>query len=52
MTSLKAKDLMPDLLVTVEGDATLEEAAGLMLQMENWICPRRRFQGAAHRHFD
>ena len=29
-----AKDIMPDLLVTVSGDATLDEAAGLMLQMD------------------
>ena len=29
-----AKDIMPDLLVTVSGDATLEHAAGLMLQMD------------------
>lgn len=29
-----AKDVMPDLLVTVSGDATLEHAAGLMLQMD------------------
>ena len=28
------KDVMPDLLVTVSGDATLEHAAGLMLQMD------------------
>lgn len=31
---LTAKDLMPDLLVTVQGDATLDDAAGLMLQMD------------------
>jgi CBS domain-containing protein len=31
---LTAKDIMPDLLVTVKGDATLDEAAGLMLQMD------------------
>jgi CBS domain-containing protein len=29
-----AKDIMPDLLVVVSGDATLEHAAGLMLQMD------------------
>lgn len=28
------KDVVPDLLVTVSGDATLEHAAGLMLQMD------------------
>ena len=28
------KDVMPDLLVTVSGDATLEHVAGLMLQMD------------------
>ena len=31
---LTAKDIMPDLLVTVRGDATLDDAAGLMLQMD------------------
>jgi CBS domain-containing protein len=34
MTPLTAKDIMPDLLVTVLGDATLDDAAGLMLQMD------------------
>jgi CBS domain-containing protein len=31
---LKARDISPDLLVTVKGEATLEEAAALMLQMD------------------
>lgn len=34
MKLVVAKDLMPDLLVTVRGDATLEDAARLMLQMD------------------
>ncbi|MGH7612914.1 MAG: CBS domain-containing protein [Gemmatimonadales bacterium] len=34
MAPLTAKDIMTDLLVTVQGDATLEAAAGLMLQMD------------------
>ena len=34
MKSVVAKDIMPDLLVTVHGDATLEDAARLMLQMD------------------
>ena len=34
IAGLKARDIMPDLLVTVQGEATLEEAAGMMLQMD------------------
>ena len=34
MKAHTAKDIMPDLLVTVRGDATLEDAARLMLQMD------------------
>ncbi len=34
MKPVKAKDLMPDLLVTIRKDATLEEAARLMLHAD------------------
>lgn len=34
MTPLTAKDIMPDLVITVQGEATLEDAAHLMLQMD------------------
>lgn len=40
-----AKDIMPDLLVTVRGEATLEEAAGLMLQMDVGSLPVVDFRG-------